>query len=353
MPASQVRILTTNVVDQQLNRPSRNPTEKDWLLLSSGTHGYRDLNSHSGSKSFPCPKDASTEITQHLHDARWHDLRALVAMMMELFRPIVNGDANERTLDQVALASRNNENAVSNYLRGAESPFSRPKFPQCYQEVALGRLSKTIGKLLRRELFSNQILAEDFFQYPVLLQEELDRLASKEGIICEGGVPDWDTSRSPLECKTMALVPDQHSGAELQIRAPCSEGDFLGYYAGQLRNRSDDIYTMYGLPIGNDEILDGGVTSEFPLQRYIDTKSLMSFANSCREDPDVGRLWLANIKFLASKPAFKGSDGVWRRPMYAACDLKPGDLLRWDYNFLNAHHLLREVMKRVKFHHSN
>jgi len=151
--------------------------------------------------------------------------------------------------------------------------------------VAFRRLAKTVLKILRRDLFSNQILAEDFFQYPVLLQSELDQLASKEGMICEGGVPDWDDSETP--CKAMAMVKDEHLGAELEIREPCFEGEIVGYYSGKRQHKSDDIYTMYGLPIGDDYILDGGISSEFPLRKYFETKSLMSFANSSRVDPGI------------------------------------------------------------------
>ena len=80
------------------------------------------------------------------------------------------------------------------------------------------------------------------------------------------------------------------------------------------------------------------------------TKLLVNFANSCRQLPNVTHEFCdflqteskrKTISFIPFKPAQgstvygdQGSDGIWRRPMYAACALAPGVKLRRLFQFL-------------------
>ena len=170
------------------------------------------------------------------------------------------------------------------------------------------------------------------------------------GILCEEGVPAWAVgSYDDWIVKRMCLVPNGHGGLEVRMLQGADENEFVGYYGGAYELLDNDPYTHYGVPshISDGSMVNGRVTSEWPLQRYLDDKAILSFADSCRKFHGVHNNTEATIKFLPGRIQCKGqADKHIRLPMFASCKLEEGMLARWDYDFKSLHHSLRHLLRR-------
>ena len=120
-------------------------------------------------------------------------------------------------------------------------------------------------------------------------------------------------------------------------RAP--KGTLLGFYSGKYVFMEDSPFTKYGLPLreGDQQMIDGAVSSEWPLERFIAEKSVMSFANSCRGKGKSKKNSLTGTGCLNYRNAFRDNEKIWRVPVYASRDLEDEEI-DWNYDFEALYH---------------
>jgi hypothetical protein len=104
----------------------------------------------------------------------------------------------------------------------------------------------------------------------------------------------------------------------------------------------DSPFSKCRLPLreGDQQMIDGAVSSEWPLERFIAEKSVMSFANSWRGKS--GKSSFKGTGCLNYRKAFGDNEKIWRLPAFASRDLQD-EKINWNYDF----EALYQVSKNV------